>query len=197
MIDVESGNETGIEMEHAKIHAGKSFSCHYTVTTASTDDHRTAIGFKTPSSEEHGHLVATVFSSHAAEVFILEAPTIDDDAGTALTILNRKRESAIASVMKSLMATPVVGGATSFDEAEIAAATFSGGTELEYIPLVAEAVPKPVGGVSRGVQEWELKPDTKYLFIVKNRGANANLHWIQLDWYEHVDRHEESHFNVE
>lgn len=171
---------------HAEIHQGNSFSAHYVITTASTDDHRTAIGFKTPNTAKWGHLIITIATTDPAEFFLDEAPTIDDDAGTQKAILNRNRNSVKVSGMLSLESPGVANKVTTYTEAQIAAANYSAGTILTNPQLAAGANPFAVGGTQRGNQEWLLDQNVKYLFMLQNVGANANTHSIQLDWYEHT-----------
>ena len=180
--------KTMIDYAHHEVHSGSSFGVGYSVTTGADDDHRSSIGFTTPNTTKWLHLVATISASHAAEFFLREAPTIDDDDGTQAVAYNRNRNSATASTVLSLEGTETVGSVTTFDEAELVAATFSGGTVLEYVLMQAGGGPKAVGGVSRGSQEWILDQNAKYVFTIQNIGANANTHVIHLDWYEHQNK---------
>ncbi len=174
-----------IEYEHHEIHSGESYSAHFDNTTANTDDHRSAIGFRTPDSVMVMHIVMEIASSSPAEFFLEELPTIDDDTGTEHTIYNRNRNSSKTSRTRSLQTTPVEGQVTTFIEAQIAAANFVAGTVVDHVQLVGGNGPKAVGGDGRGAQEWNLKRNTKYLLRMQNIGANTNLHEIHIDWYEH------------
>ena len=177
-----------IDYEHHEIHSGNSFVVHFSNTTANTDNHRTGIAFKTPVTAEM-HLVATLSASGAAEVFFLEAPTIGTAAaGTRKAIYNRNRVSATTSLCRDEEAGYVAGGVSTYIEAQLVTANVSAGTELEYVVLQAGGGPKPLGGSSRGTQEWILKADTLYLIYIQNIGASANVHNISLDWYEHVPK---------
>lgn len=176
----------GYTHAHKHIHAGEAFSVHYVVTTASTDDHKTAIGFKTPNTTKWGHLVITISTTDPAEFFLDEAPTIDDDAGTQKAIINRNRNSVTVSGVSSLEDPIVANKVTTYTEAQMAAANYTAGLILANPQLAAGANAFAVGGTQRGVQEWLVKQNTKYLFILQNVGANANTHAIQLDWYEHT-----------
>ena len=187
--DLATGVTTTIEYEHHEVHGGSSFACHFSNTTTNDNDHRTAIGFWTPNTAKWPHLVITVTSSHPAEFFLLEAPTIDAaSGGPDLAVYNRDRNCGVVSTVLSLKNPPVAGGATSFIEAQIAAATFSGGTELEHMLLAGGKGPQAVGGSARGSQEWILKQNTKYILLLQNVGANINTHTIAADWYEHTSR---------
>ena len=177
-----------IDYAHYEIHSGSSFSVLYSRVTANSDNHRTAIAFSTPDTTKWGHMVFTVSASGPAEVFLLEAMTIDDDAGTQATIKNRNRNSSKTSTMLSLETVPTANEVTTFDETAIAAANFSGGTELAYEQLGGGLGVRAIGGTSRGAQEWILKQNTKYIIYLQNVGANTNTHTISLDWYEHTNK---------
>ncbi len=188
-VDGTSDSIRVVEHEHTKLHQGVAFNAHYSLTTAPTDDHRTAIGLTTPDTTNWGHLVVTVAATDGAEFFLLEAPTIDADAGTDATIYNRHRNSAIASTMLNHDNPAEAEKVTTYTEAEIAGANFSGGTQVEYVLLAtAGQGNSTIGGTSRGTQEWILKQGMKYIFMLQNVGANANTHVISLDWYEQINR---------
>lgn len=177
----------GINLTHGHhhIHGGESFCADHTTTTASTDNHRTALGFKTPNTARWGHLTIIISASQPAEFFLDEAPIIDDDAGTQKNILNRNRNSSATSVMLSLEGTPVANKVTTFTEAQIAAANYVAGTIIENPQFSGGQGPFSIGGSLRGTQEIILKQNTKYLFILQNVGANANVQYIQSNFYEH------------
>jgi hypothetical protein len=173
---------------HHEIHGGSSFTAHWDNTTTSDDDHRTLIGFKTPNTTKWAHLIANVSASSPAEFFITEAPTIDLSEGNEISIFNRHRNSTKTSTMLSLETAPVAGEVTTMLEGELDTAQYSGGTIIEHIVLSGGEGPKAAGGSSRGSEELILKQNTIYTFIMQNIGASANLHHINLDWYEHTDK---------
>ena len=178
-----------IDYAHHEIHAGSSFHAEYSVTTANTDDHRTGILFKTPATTKYAHMVITVSATGAAEAIINEAPTLGaPTAGSDTAIYNRNRNSTKTSTLQSLEGTPTVGSLTKAIETEMGNLTISAGTELEHLFLAAGTGPKPLGGVSRGQQEWILKANTIYLIYLINTGASANTHYVGVDWYEHTDK---------
>ena len=190
-MQLEGDGDTGalkiIESEHAKIHDGYSFSASYSTTTAATDDHRTGISFTTPAaSVGEMHAVFTATASHAAEVTLSEAPTLDSDPGANVAPYNRNRNSTVTSICGSSETTPTLNEYTTLTEAQIAGGTFTAGTNIAYEVLVAGGGPKALGGASRAGQEWELKAATKYIFWVQNIGNNANTHVLNMDWYEVV-----------
>lgn len=177
-----------VEYEHHEIHAGSAYSANFDNTTASTDDHRSAIGLQTPNTTKWAHMVVEVTASSPAEFTILEGQTIDLAAGTEQTIYNRNRNSANVSTLVNLANPQVAGSVTTYTEAQLAAANLSGGTTIEHILLAGGEGPKAVGGAARGTSEWILKQNSKYLFVLQNVGANANMHEIHLGWYEHTSK---------
>ena len=178
-----------IEFEHHKIHGGDSFAVFFSNITTNDDDHRSCIGFTVPNTAKWSHLVITISASAAAEFFLEEAPTIDNDDGTEQVVYNRNRNSANTSGMLSLETVPQAGEVTTFLEAEIAAATYTPGTVLEYVQLGGSTGPKALGGVSRGTEEWILDEGVKYLLRMQNIGGNINVHTINMNWYEHIAKH--------
>ena len=187
-VNPETGAMKFITYQHHEIHRGSSYSTHYNRTTTSDDDHRSAIGFSASDTTKWAHAVITVTASSPAEFTILEAPTVDLAAGTEKTIYNRDRNSANTSTILNMANPQVAGSVTTFTEGQIAAANLSGGTMLAHYFLAGGEGPKAIGGVSRGSQEWILDQDSKYLLIMQNIGANANLHCIHFDWYEHTNQ---------
>jgi len=174
-----------IDFAHDELHEGSSYSVDYSETTASSDDDRTIIGLTTSNTAKWNHVVITITASGAAEFFIYEAPTFTAGQGTDGAIYNRQRNSSKASTTLNQDAAPERGKVSTYDEAEAVNLNYSGGTLIDYQLMASGTGPKPVGGTSRGVQEWVLKQNTSYLFIVQNVGASANTHVINLSWYEH------------
>lgn len=187
-IDPQTNALVVIPYEHYELHGESAFTIHYTVTTANSDDHRTGIVFKTPAGSKKAHMTIEVTASHPAEAFLLEGPTIDDDPGANIVTYNRDRSSSVTSILTSKEATGTAGEVTTLTEAQIAAASFSGGTELDYMILAGGEGPKAFGGQDRSAQEWILKPSTVYMVYLKNIGANTNIHLLRFDWYEHTDK---------
>ena len=187
-IDGMSNSLRVIDYEHHEIHGGSSFAVWFDNTTANSDDDRSVIAFKTAAGTKLCHITMSVTASNPAEAIILEAPsTIDLNEGTGATVFNRYRGSGTASTVLSLTNPGVAGKVTTFTEAQIAGAQLTGGTVIDHVSLAGGEGPKAVGGVSRGSQEWILAANTTYLFYLQNIGQSANLHHINLDWYEHTN----------
>jgi len=178
-----------VDYAHHEIHAGSSFTCSYAQTVADNGD-KTIIAFKTPAGTKYLHLTASASATGVADACIIEAPTITDNTGATLPVYNRRRVGTptATTVIDTSQNPDVAGQATFFTEATQGNVT--GGTEIANIPLGATGggPVKSVGGLSRGQQEWILKPNTLYAFVVESLADGANIHWVELDWYEHTDK---------
>lgn len=174
-----------IDAVHSLIHDGKAFTAFYSRTTANTDAHRTGIYIKTPATKEV-HMIASFAASAAANLSIHRAPTIAANIGTHTSaIRNRDENNSTASECKNNATTPAAAFITTLNETQIAAdVTWADGTIIRLEPLTVGTGPKPAGGSSRDTQEYILKANTAYVFLLTNVGANANVHHILLDWYE-------------
>jgi hypothetical protein len=126
-------------------------------------------------------------ASAAAKYEICEAPTIAADVGTHTgDILNRFRDASRVSGCFNNATSPAAGKFTTLDETQIAGdGTFNTGTVIRTSPLQVGVGPRTAGGESRGAQEYILKAGTPYVFLITNVGANANVHHVLIDWYEH------------
>jgi hypothetical protein len=183
-----------IESDHHQAHEGYSFTAYYTATTAATDGHRSGLYLKTPPAEpDHVggsnlvHAIISFASSAAANLSICESPTIAANVGTHTPlIINRYRGSSKISGCYNNATVPARGYYTTLTQAQIAAdGTWATGTILRTEPLRVGDSPKPAGGSSRGSQEYILKANTAYVFLLTNTAASANTHFIEVDWYEH------------
>ena len=178
-----------VEDDEHHIHEGDSFTAYYARTTDATDGHRSGLYIKTPSGTKLFHLIASFACSTGADLSVLEAPTIAANVGThANVIYNRFRDDATASIALDNATSAAVNKFTTLDETEINGdGTWATGTVLRTEPLTVGSSPKPAGGSSRGTQEYILKANTAYVFLLTNTAASANDHLIEIDWYEHVD----------
>lgn len=175
-----------IEYDHHEIHGGSSFTAYYTRTTDATDAHRSAIYLLTPESIPEVHIIVHFSASFAAFFTICEAITITlNHGGHNRVIINRNRNSLNTSKARDNATAHTANVLTTFTEVELAAAGFAPGTIIRTEPIIAGGGPKPAGGEYRGAQEYILKRNTPYLFLLTNVGANANVHHIHADWYEH------------
>jgi hypothetical protein len=189
-LDVLTRAQNVMEYAHHEIHGGFGFTAQYNITTAATAGHRSGLLIKTPETMPLVHVVVTFAVSVAARYSICEAPTIAANTGThAVPIYNRYRDHANASGCFDNANAPAANKYTTLSEAQIAAdATWSVGTIIRANPLISGSGPKPAGGSSRDTQEYILKANTKYVFLITNLTADANVHDITIDWYEHTNR---------
>lgn len=184
LIDNLSKSQVIIDVGHYYIHEGDSFTAYYTVTTAATNGHRSGLYLKTPSESPSVKLIVSFSASTAAIFSICEAPTIAANTGTHNNaIYNRCRDSIKISHLLDNSTTPLVNKVTTLTEAQIAGdGTWATGTVIRTEPLVAGADPKPAGGSGSDAQEYILKSNTKYVFLLTNTVALANTHHILIDW---------------
>lgn len=187
--DDASGILVVITDAHHHIHEEFSFTAHYARTTGATNGHRSAMYIKTPPGSKMCHVVVSFAASTGADLTVCEAPTVAPNVGThANIIFNRYRDSVNTSIVLDNATSPAANKFTTLDEAEIAAdGTWNLGTILRQEPLTVGTGPRPAGGTSRGMQEYVLKADKAYVFVLTNTAASANDHLIELDWYEHTN----------
>jgi len=179
-----------IDTAHHQLHEGYAFTAYYVITTAATNSHRSGLYIKTSPADENSarcHMVASFASSTAANLSICESPTIAANVGTHTNLIyNRFRDSSYISKCSSNATIPLAGYFTTLTEAQIAAdGTWATGTILRTEPMRFGTGPNPAGGTSRATQEYILKTNTKYVFLLTNTTADANTHHIFIDWYEH------------
>lgn len=179
------GSSVVIDFAHAEIHEGDSYTAYYTRTTASTNAHRSGLYIKTPVGKLC-HMVVQFASSTAANYSICEAPVIAANIGThANVIYNRYRDSANTSGCFDNATVRAANRYTTLTETQIAGdGTWTTGTVIRSAPLTAGSGPKPAGGSTRDTQEYILKANTAYVFLLTNTTADANVHNILCDWYE-------------
>lgn len=179
-----------IDHAHHGIHEGDSFTAYYTRTTAATNGHRSGIYLKTPlAGYKLLHMVVSFSCSTPADFSICEAPTIAANVGShGVAIYNRYRDSVKASTVYDNATVPAVNKITTLTEVQIAGdGTWNVGTVIRTAPLNAGNGPFVAGGSSRDSQEYILKANTKYVFLLTNTTADANIHHILIDWYEHTN----------
>ena len=175
-----------IAYSHHEVHAGSSFTCHYNNDVTNIGE-MTAIAFNVPNTAKWIHVVSQYASSGTAYFVIYENPSIDVDEGTQLTIYNRNRNSATASVVSSIETVPVANKATSYTEAQAASANITTTVELER-RYIGAGDRKSVGGAARGEEEFILDQGNQYIFMLVSLTADDATHNITLDWYEHTDK---------
>lgn len=185
-IDEATGDLIAIDQEHHELHEGHSFSTWYEQQVSDTGD-ESIIAFKTTNTAKWVHIIMTASASSSAHVHIVEAPAIVDNTGALLTVFNRDRNSSTNSTVIDTSQNPdVIGQAMFFTE--VTQGNVTGGTQISHTHLQGGAGPKALGGDSRGTEEWILKQNTLYAFVISSMDMNDNVHQIQLDWYEHINK---------
>lgn len=179
-----------ISYAHHEIHGGDSFTAYLSNTTAATSGHRSGLYIKTPATTPLCHMIISFSCSTPATYSICEAPTIAANVGThAQVIYNRYRDSATASGCFDNATSAAANKFTTLNETQLAAdATWATGTVIRTAPLKEGSGPQAAGGASRDTEEYILKANTKYVFLLTNTSADANVHHILIDWYEHTSR---------
>jgi len=185
-IDASTSALETIEYEHHEIHSGSAFTCHFYNEVTNIGE-MTAIAFNTPDTAKWPHLIVSAGSTGACYVAVYEDTSIDADEGTQLAIYNRNRNSVTTATVLSIETVPVANKATSFNEAQAAAANITTTTELERDYLGA-GERKTIGGSNRGTQEFVLEQNQQYCVLIYSLTADTVTHNITLDWYEHTDK---------
>lgn len=176
-----------IDYEHHEIHAGSSFTCHYSNDTTNTGE-MTMIAFNTPNTTKWLHIVVEASSTAGSYLAIYEAADLDVDEGTDLVIYNRDRNSLNASTVTTIETTPEAGKATSYNESQAGGATLSTASEIYRYYMGAATTGADINGTARATSEWILKQNTQYAFVIVATSNDANTHNLMLSWYEHINQ---------
>lgn len=158
-----------IQYDHHEIHGGRAFVyCEQnTLGNEGTRD----ILLVTPNTTRWSHLTFGFRSSGEANFVFYEGTTTSDD-GTAVTPMNRNRNSDHTAGML-VYHTPTVSAV---------------GTQLCTRHFGAGRTP----GEERGISEWVLRQNTKYLIRVTSEAASNDIS-SAFDWYEHTDKSIQTH----
>ena len=176
-----------IDFEHHEIHDGDSFVCHYAGEVTNTGE-MTIIAFNTPDTAERVHVVVEYTATAFARALLIEAPSIDVDEGAALLIFNRNRNSAKTSRVLSIETVPVANRATSYNEAQAGGAniTINAANTVSEHHIGGGSGPFGTGGGQMQRDEYILKQNTQYAFILEALNDDTNVHNLHVSWYEHV-----------
>ena len=157
-----------VDYDEHEIHDGVSFTANYAVDlgNAATID----ILVITPDTTKWAHMEYALLCETETEIKMYEGTTTSND-GTGLTEVNRNRNSAVAATV-AVSYTPTVAG----------------GAEGTLLRTKHFSSSKTTTSETRGLHEWILKQNTKYLFRITNITASNNWITIILNWYEHTNR---------
>ena len=166
-MDSVTGALNVIDYGHHEVHEGSSFVVSDVQNISSTT---IQYMITTPDSAKLAHMIFDIEAT--GELLITITEGADRDGTTALNVFNNRRGSRASFV---LVHRAVSGG--SGDGATIWQHR-SGSTGVGNKTIS--------GGGSRGLNEWILKADTKYIVTLQ---TFANIYiTFGLDWYEHQDR---------
>lgn len=156
-----------IDYAHHEIHSGSSFFVwdRQDLSNGAVFDY-TVI---TPNTTKWAHFVLEAVSESEMCVQMYEDPTLSAN-GTAMVEYNKNRNSSKTATTQVLY-TPTVT---------------SVGTTVIFEDQWGSG--RKIGGGSRGVEEWILKQDTKYLVRFTNLTTNANFLSVHFNWYEHSNK---------
>ena len=159
-----------IDYAHSEVHSGSSYVvCD--VQSVSTTTMKWQI--TTPNSTKYSHMVFDIECTGEAYVLVTEGSDRTD--GTALVEINRNRVGT-PSVAGTIVTRTPTGGAT--DGATTIMARRVGATGVGNKTLS--------GGGNRGLNEYVLKPNTKYVVSVTTYAAVFVSFCV--DWYEHTNK---------
>jgi len=166
MIDEYTRASVNIDYPHHQIHDGNSYFAEVINTEMSTDD-TLMLMLVTADSNDWVHLIWGGNVTAEALVQFYEGVTYSS-AGSAVTIVNRHRNSAATS------ATVAKKDPTITDYGTLLTTLFCGTTGLHLTE----------SSNSRNENEWILKPNTKYLLKITAQGAMKGR--LYGNWSEHT-----------
>ena len=149
-----------IDIIHDRIHTGSMYRVNgeFTLGSGATQ----YMLFRT--SSKTCHIYGEVSSSDIGTFKFYESPTITAD-GNSITILNKNRNYDASAATATIFSGPTVSDP---------------GTLLD--PFIISST-KKAGGSERNENEWNLKPNTDYLFVIYSGAASNNI-IAKADWYE-------------
>ncbi len=180
-----------ITSEEHELHQQHAFTSHYEVTATGATK-MTAIGFITPAATlGRIHLTVDAGADDECVLRIVEAPSVDLNEGTDLTVKNRFRSGTTpGSTIGTIEAVPDTGLAYSYTDVQAAGANISitALNTLHYETIGQAGNPvSSFGGQARGTREFILWPETQYMIILTRSTANATFCEITINFYEHID----------
>lgn len=170
-IDASTNTLQTIAYEHHEIHSGSSFS---TWDTVACDTTTVKWQVTTPDTTKYSHMVFGLSCTGEATFLVTEGSDRTD--GTAMLENNRNRVGTPTVAGTIVTRTPTAGttdGALALFSVRNGITSVSGKNQQ--------------GSNARAANEWVLKPNTKYVISITTYAAVYAT--IELDWYEHVDKH--------
>ncbi len=174
-----------ISYPHHEIHGGSSFLSDI-VDESMGDDDTLILAFKTPPGSKRIHLLIEASTLVGGDVVLWENPSWASESGSLNPIINRNRQATMdSSILLEDQAQAaftasdnLVGNPTDWSTVEA--------TELHHV-YAWGLNNRAVAGAARDVNEWILKPGTKYGIIFTADGG-SNKAQVILNWYEHTTK---------
>ena len=159
-----------IEYDHHEVHEGSSF---VVTDVQNVDSTSMQWMITTPNTTKYAHMIFDIHGTGELQAVLTEGA---DRTGTnALTVINRRRvgtpTAATVTVHRVVSGGATDGATTIFS---LRAGATGGGNKTVST------------GGHRGMNEYILKPDTKYIVTIT---TYANIYVsFHIVWYEHTDR---------
>jgi len=160
-----------IDEQHRMNHAGFMFHTSGKVigmVDANVDD------FLLVTGDIHPHIQLLNFDFGAGDIDIVsyEDTTTSNDGTPITALLNTNRNSSITPLLTMFSAPTVTGVGTLLHTA--------------WMPPVGTGIGQSASGISGGGngEEWELKPNSKYMIRITNNSGSTIDYRYELRWYE-------------
>lgn len=164
--DTDSGALVEIEWVHHQVHAGEMFHAEHSYGTVANNNNAD-MRFRTGAKRAHS--VFLVGNGGQCQLYLYEAANISGGTSVAVNNMNRNSAHVPATVVTYAPTVTNVGTAPLVD-----GRVLPGGTNPN----------SRVGGGVRSGTEWELKPNTEYLFRVNNNSGAGIVISIGVEFYE-------------
>jgi len=165
-VDSIVGALQAITVLHHETHEGNTFFVSFkTADGAPLADNATLI-FVLTTGAKACHAITDAASGGNADKEICEGATIT--GGTATTVYNRDRTSALATTV-TVVRDPTINAA---------------GTCIDFQLIAGGTGGNASGGSAGPRNEWILAPSTLYMYRLTNRAGNAQPASLSVEWYE-------------
>jgi len=182
-VSSDCGGLKTMSSRHWHMHNGNMFTAHIDQAVTNIGE-MTVIAFNTPATGEI-HLWITASSTHVAELYLYENPSIDVDEGVDLTPINRRRIVPIpTSVLSTIETAPEVGKVTYFLEAAADTANITTTTEIDHTPLIGGEGKKALGDNADERYGYILATSQQYAVVLKTGTDDDATHHLALLWIE-------------
>jgi len=174
-----------INYSHHEIHEGSSFTVTRHLESAA-DNASIWVAFKTPAGEKVAHMFPQFNTLAAAHLKIIENANWTASTGTLVPIINRNRNSTKESILEENKTIRSFNANNNV----IASVTGLSATAVDAVILPQHyvfSVKQAGGGERRSTEEYILKANTQYAFVVV-ADAGSNALGLDLNWYEHTTK---------